>query len=126
MTSTLRAGLAPIPVIDVRSGGPLRHATESRMRARALRDECIAWLPRVAAGLLPAIDSVTRRWLLQSRSAYADEVKAIASELDFSGVWFLNGCYQWGCTALSREQDGACWLARTEERRVGKEGRSRW
>ena len=56
---------------------------------------------------------VTRRWLLRSRSSYAEEVKAIAAELDFSGIWFLNGCYQWGCTALSREQDGASWIART-------------
>ena len=105
--------MLPIPVVDVRDGGPFRHATESRARARALRDECICWLPRVAAGLLPAINSVTRRWLLQSRSSYAEEVKAIAAELDFSGIWFLNGCYQWGCTALSREQDGVPWIART-------------
>ena len=58
-------------------------------------------------------NSVTRRWLVQSRSSYAGEVKAIAAELDFSGIWFLNGCYQWGCTALSREQDGVAWIART-------------
>jgi hypothetical protein len=113
MTAILGPTLAPISIVDVRNGGPLRHATESRLRARALRDECIRWLPRVAAGLLPAIDSVTRRWLLQSRSSYAEEVKAVAAELDFSGIWFLNGCYQWGCTALSREQDGLCWIART-------------
>jgi hypothetical protein len=113
MSTTLGARLSPVPVVDVRDGGPLRHATERRARARALRDECICWLPRVAAGLLPAIDSVTRRWLLQSRSSYAEEVRAIADELDFSGVWFLNGCYQWGCTALSREQDGVAWIART-------------
>jgi hypothetical protein len=67
----------------------------------------------VAVALLPAIDSVTRRWLLQSHSFYAEEVKAIAAELGFSGIWFLNGCYQWGCTAVSREQDGVCWIART-------------
>src|SRR5207344_1302797 len=113
MTTILSTRLAPIPVVDVRNGGPVRHATESRARARALRDECIRWLPRIAAGLLPAIDSVTRRWLVQSRSSYADEVKAIAAELDFSGVWFLNGCYQWGCTALAREQSGVSWIART-------------
>jgi hypothetical protein len=63
--------------------------------------------------LLPAMDSVTRRWLVQSHSFYADEIEAIAAELGFSGIWFLNGCYQWGCTALSREQDGVCWIART-------------
>ncbi|MGC2824533.1 MAG: hypothetical protein WA322_09900, partial [Pseudolabrys sp.] len=96
------ARLAPIPIVDVRNDGPVRHATEGRARARALRDKCVNWLPRVAAGLLPAMDSVTRRWLLRSGSPYAAEVHAIAAELGFPGIWFLNGCYQWGCTALAR------------------------
>ena len=47
------ASLARIPVVDVRHGGPVRHAAEGRARARALRDECVDWLPRLAAGLLP-------------------------------------------------------------------------
>jgi hypothetical protein len=94
MTIPLSGKLALIPLIDIREGGTLHHATEGRPRARALRDECVRWLPRVVADLLPAIDSVTRRWLLRSDSSYAEEVKAIAAELDFSGIWFLNGCYQ--------------------------------
>jgi hypothetical protein len=28
-------------------------------------------------------------------------------------VWLLNASYQWGCTALAREQDGVPWLIRT-------------
>ncbi|MGC2827688.1 MAG: hypothetical protein WA322_26245, partial [Pseudolabrys sp.] len=44
-------------------------------------------------------------WLLRSGSPYAAEVHAIAAELGFPGIWFLNGCYQWGCTALAREQN---------------------
>ena len=113
MTTPSAARLAPIPIVDVRDDGPVRHATEGRVRARALRDECVDWLPRAAAGLLPAIDSITRRWLLRSRSPYAAEVHAIAAELGFPGIWFLNGCYQWGCTALACEQGGAPWLVRT-------------
>jgi hypothetical protein len=105
--------LVSIPVVDLGDGGPVRHATEGRARARALRDQCVDWLPRVAAGLLPAIDLVTRRWLLRSRSPYAAEVDVIATKLGFPGIWFLNGCYQWGCTALACEQDGAPWLVRT-------------
>jgi hypothetical protein len=105
--------LAPIPIVDVREDGPVRHAIEARARARALRDECVRWLPSVASGLLPAIDSLTRRWLLRSCSSYAAEVQTIATELGFPGIWFLNGCYQWGCTALAREQGGVPWLVRT-------------
>ena len=37
----------------------------------------------------------------------------IAAALGFPGIWFLNGSYQWSCTALAREEDGAPWLART-------------
>jgi hypothetical protein len=113
MTMPSAARLAPIPIVDVRDDGPVRHAVEGRARARALRDQCVDWLPPVAAGLLPAMDSVTRRWLLRSRSPYAAEVHAIAAELGFPGIWFLNGCYQWGCTAHACEQGGAPWLVRT-------------
>jgi hypothetical protein len=56
---------------------------------------------------MPIIDSLTRRWLERSRSPYVAEVQAIADELGFSGIRFLNGCYQWGCIALAREQGGA-------------------
>ncbi len=107
------AVLAEIPVVDIRDGGPVRHATEGEARARALRDDCIAWLPRGAAKLLPALDTVTRAWLRRSRSPYLAEVEAIAAALGYPGVWFLNGCYQWGCTSLAREEAGAPWLART-------------
>jgi hypothetical protein len=113
LTTPLPARLAPIPIVDVRDGGLVRHAAEDRARARALRDDCVDWLPRVAAGLLPTMDLITRRWLLRSRSPYAAEVHAIAAELGIPGIWFLNGCYQWGCTTLACEQSGAPWLVRT-------------
>ena len=67
----------------------------------------------IAAGLLPAMDRMTRLWLKRSHSPYAAEIHAIAAELGFSGIWFLNGCYQWGCTALAREQGDMPWLVRT-------------
>src|SRR5690242_15842120 len=101
------ARLATIPSVDVRNDGPVRHAIEGRARARARRVACVTSLPRVARYLLPAIDSVTRRWLLRSGSPYAAEVRTIAAELNVPGIWFLYGCYQWGCTALASEKDGA-------------------
>lgn len=105
--------LARVPVVDVTAGGPLRHALASRDGAAALRNDCLTWLPRAARAALPALDAVTRRWLERSRSPYVSEISAIAEAFGYPGIWFLNGCYQWGCTALAREQDGAPWLVRT-------------
>jgi len=105
--------LASIPVIDVRDGGPPRHAIESRARARSLRDACIDWLPRPIHPALPVLDRMTRRWLVRSCSPYVAEIAAIASELKFPGIWFLNGSYVWGCTALASDEAQAPWLVRT-------------
>src|SRR4051812_18374073 len=109
----LHAALTPIPISDLRNGGPVPHASEARERARALRDDCAAWLPRVAIASLPAIDALTRSWLRRSRSPYLAEIEEIARALNYPGIWFFNGCYQWGCTTLAHERGGAPWLMRT-------------
>jgi hypothetical protein len=105
--------LPSIPVIDVRDGGPLRHARQSAAQARALRDECLNFFPRAALPMVPALDWTAERWLKRSRSPYVSEIARIAEVLGFSGVWLLNASYQWGCTSLAREQDGVPWLVRT-------------
>jgi hypothetical protein len=112
-TSPLTTDLAAIPMVDVREGGPVRHAIDASARARALRDGCLDWLAPPARMLLPALDALTRRWLQRSRTPYLADAESIAAALGFSGIWFLNGSYEWGCTALARDEDGAPWLART-------------
>jgi hypothetical protein len=105
--------LPAVPVITAGPGGLLQYGIDGGDRARALRDGCVAWLPRRVERFLPTIDSLTRRWLRRTTSPYVAEVEALSTALGFSGIWFLNGCYAWGCTALAREQDGTPWLART-------------
>jgi hypothetical protein len=105
--------LRNVPIVDVRNGGPVRQAIEGRARALALRDDCLSWLPAHVRMLLPALDAVTRRWLQRSHSPYDGDVEAIAAALGIAGIWFLNGSYQWGCTAVARDEDGAPWIART-------------
>jgi hypothetical protein len=112
-TQILTQGLASIPVVDVRDGGPLRHAREGRERALALRNAAISWFPKFMLPLAPLLDGIARGWLVRSASPYVEEVRAIAVVLGFPGIWFLNGSYQWSCTALARDEDGAPWLART-------------
>ncbi|HEY3643121.1 MAG TPA: hypothetical protein VGL31_18655 [Xanthobacteraceae bacterium] len=113
MTPAATARLGTIPVAEIAPGEQVRHAIDDRARAQSLRDDCLAWLPRAARLTLPAMDAVTRHWLERSASPYVAEIAAIAAALDHSGIWFLNGCYQWGCTALVREEAGTPWLART-------------
>lgn len=105
--------LPAIPVVDLREGGPPRHARQSGREARALRDACLDFFPRAALPLIPSLDRASRRWLERSCSPYVPEVDAIAGELDFSGVWLLNASYQWACTSLADEHDGTPWILRT-------------
>jgi hypothetical protein len=104
--------MRPVPVLDIRSGGPVRHAREGKERAKALRDDCLAWLPGAAASAMPLLDAVSRNWLMGSASPYVGEIDRIAAELGFSGVWFLNASYQWGCTTCARDVGGVPWLLR--------------
>ena len=59
------------------------------------------------------LDALARRWLSRSDSPYVREIEEIAAALGFSGVWFLNGSYSWGCTTMTRDEDGEPWLVRT-------------
>jgi hypothetical protein len=110
---TTSAPLPPIPLVDVREGGALRHARDGAERARLLREECLAFFPRAMRPLLPLLDRLARRWLSRSQSPYVAEIGDIAKTLGFSGTWFLNGSYQWACTTRAREEEGVPWLART-------------
>ena len=106
---------------------PRRHSGRRRPRRRPVaprpreprraRGRCATpaspGFPRSRARWLPLLDGIARRWLMRSQSPYVDEVRAIADALGFPGIWFLNGSYQWSCTALARDEDGAPWLART-------------
>jgi hypothetical protein len=105
-------GLATIPLTDAREG-PVKLAVEAPGRALALRSECLSWLPASGRLLLPVMDATTRRWFGRSCSPYVGEIESLATALALPGVWFLNGTYQWGCTAAARDEEGAPWLART-------------
>ncbi len=109
----MSALLPAIPVVDIRDGGPPRHARQSAAKARALRDACLGFFPRAALPLVPALDGLSRRALARSCSPYVAEIAQIAAALDVSGVWLLNAAYQWGCTARACEQNGVPWLMRT-------------
>ncbi len=107
------ADLVAVPLVDARAGGQVRYALDGRSRARALHDDCLTWLPRAVRLMMPAMDRASRQWLRRSSSPYIAEIETIAHALGLPGIWFLNGSYEWGCTALAREEGGAPWIART-------------
>jgi hypothetical protein len=78
-----------IRVVDVRDGGFLRHAAQSRARAQVLRDACLAPIPRALIPFVPALDQAARRWLTRSGSPYVEEIAQVAAVLGFPGVWLL-------------------------------------
>jgi hypothetical protein len=55
----MNRALPCIPVVDVRDGGPPRHALENPAKARALRDSCLGTLPRAAHPLVPSFDRIS-------------------------------------------------------------------
>ena len=111
MSST--SPLRRISLVDVGEGGALRLAMEGLPRCKAVRDACLTVFPRAAAPVIPLLDGITRRWLSRSHSPYSREIEAIAAAVGVSGVWLLNGSYQWGCTTRALEENGVPWLART-------------
>ena len=113
MNESAVEALPEIAVVDVRDGGPVRHARERAAGARALRDACLTFFPGVAKPFVPWLDGLARAWLRRSGSPYIADIEAIATALEFPGIWLLNGSYQWGCTALARAEDSVPWLART-------------
>jgi hypothetical protein len=86
----MTAAMPAIRVVDVRDGGFLRHAAQSRARAQVLRDACLVPIPRALIPFVPALDQAARRWLTRSSSPYVAEIAQVAAVLGFPGVWLLN------------------------------------
>ncbi len=103
MTDFLGESLVePIPLLDVRSGGPMAHARARVESAIRLRDACLAPFPRWTHGGLGPLDSLSRRWLRRSASLYRDELESIAEFLGFPGAITLNLSYLFACTTSAR------------------------
>src|SRR4051794_17753110 len=70
-------GLVTIPVVDLRSGGPVAYAVASIAALDDLRASCVELAPAIARPLLPIAEALCRRWLERSASPYTREVQAI-------------------------------------------------
>jgi hypothetical protein len=90
--------MRPIPLVDVRDGGPVAHAIRRAEAASALRDACLAPAPRWSHVCLAPIDKLASAWLRRSASAYRAELEHIAGVLGFHGAVTLNLSYLFACT----------------------------
>jgi hypothetical protein len=114
-----------IPLLDVRDGGPIAHTRARAEAAAALRDACVAPVPRWGRHLcLTSIDRIAARWLRSSVSAYRDDLEQVARILGFPGALTLNMSYLFACTtSASLGPDGAPRIARSLDWPFGGLGR---
>jgi hypothetical protein len=104
--------MEPVPIADVREGGPAAHARQRLPQARALRAACLGWLP--GGPLLARLaDPVARWWLARSGSPLLPEIGNIARSVGAPGVWLLHCAYAVGCTASVDERAEGPMLRRT-------------
>lgn len=102
-----------VPLIDVRAGGPVAHARARAFVAAALRDACLAYMPRWSHGCLSPLDLLVSNWLSRSASAYYGELKHIAAILGFPGALTLNMAYLFACTTSADPTSAGPLLRRT-------------
>jgi hypothetical protein len=95
--------LISIPYVDIRKGGPLDLLSGHLAGAHALvvaASGTFGALSRAASVVaLPLGDRASRKWLEHNRNPYLGEIRAMADMLGRSGVYFLNVCFEWGCTS---------------------------
>ena len=90
--------LPPIPVLDVRNGGPVEHARLRRHAMLELREACFSVVPAPLRGVARPLDRISSAWLKGTPSPYVGEIAEIATVAGRPGVWFVNASYEWGCT----------------------------
>jgi hypothetical protein len=102
----------PIPLLDVRNGGPVAHARARIHAAAALRNTCLGVVAPLGRCLAP-IDRLATNWLRRSASAYRFELEHIAAILG-AGAVTLNMSYLFACTTQAYEgPDGLPRIRRT-------------
>ena len=88
--------LPAIPVLELGTAAPVALVEAERARTLDLVAAATRFMPRPA---LKAADQLSRRWLERAETPYLPEIEAVAEALGQPGGWFLNACYEWGCTS---------------------------
>jgi len=103
-TATAPAQLPQIPLVDLGRRGLEDLAEIERARCLALLQAGRAHLGAVP---LAVFDRLSRAWARRRSNPDAEVIDAIAQGCP-TGIWFMNFCYEWGCTTgVSPDPDGA-------------------
>ena len=102
--------LPPIPFADIRGGTSVDLLKIFPGKAEALArgaTNTFGLASRAAGAVaLPLGDRASRNWLARTGNPYRAEIDALAGRLQIRGVYFLNLCFEWGCT-------GGVWASQT-------------
>ena len=92
-----------IPIVDLGHALPEALAKSHGKDAQALVRAAKLMLP---GPLLPLLDRLSRQWAVRSDNPYRDEVARLSASLG-TGAWFMNFCFEWGCTTgVARDPGG--------------------
>lgn len=98
----MTARLVSIPYADIRDGTPLDLLAAFPERAKSLATASMDMFGparHIARNVaLPLGDRASRAWLERTQNPYLDEIRAIARTEGIRGAYFLNVCFEWGCT----------------------------
>lgn len=113
--------LPEIPVERLGAAGLGQLADRQRDRQRAL---LTAGRKKLTPPGLAFLDYRSRCWSRRTENPYHDEIAAIDADAPAPGTWFMNFCYEWGCTAGLKPTGTAPTLLRTLDWPFDDVGRS--
>ena len=108
--------LVKIPLVDIGTASPVELVRLFPDHALTLADAAKSTFGptsrAIAEAGLPLADHISRRWLERADNPYRQEIDELAALLGIRGTWFLNVCFEWGCTTGVWDTDGGPLLRR--------------
>ncbi|WP_421881793.1 hypothetical protein [Pacificispira sp.] len=102
--------LPVIPLVDIREGGAALLCRSHRAGAERL---LVAGKRKMSAPVVTLFDGRSSRWAARTDNPYRAEIAELAAGMP-RGIWFMNFCYEWGCTtAVAEAESGGMSMRRT-------------
>jgi len=83
-----------IPLVELENGH--WNLNDPEMRSRTL-DLLHEGRKLIGKHRLPLLEHLSRAWAQRSNNPHLEEIRELCRDLP-TGLWFMNFCYEWGCT----------------------------